>query len=181
MPSLVQVRPSLRPTGHTVVMPDATRRRRSLGLRARVTLFFSIAGLVLSIALAAITYTVARTSFINQRKDSALQIAESNANSVRLRLRNSSSLKKAIEIIQTDGDGVALLAIGDREASTVGSSFLRDDLPAELLAEIIPATGSGISQSGRARQLFTFKDRTYVVIGVTITEFDAGYFETFPV
>src|SRR5437868_4131278 len=46
------------------------RRRLSLGLRAHVTVAFAVAGLVVSLGLALITYSLAR-SFLLQQRDSA--------------------------------------------------------------------------------------------------------------
>ena len=51
--------------GHTV--PVADRQRRSLRLRTRVTLFFSLTALVAGLALAVVTYAVARTFLVDQR------------------------------------------------------------------------------------------------------------------
>ena len=48
-------------------MPVADRQRRSLRLRTRVTLFFSLTALVASLALAVVTYGVARNFLVDQR------------------------------------------------------------------------------------------------------------------
>jgi two-component system, OmpR family, sensor histidine kinase MtrB len=186
MPSLAEVRPSAPTIGHTVsVERTSSIGRRAFGLRTRVILFFSVAGLLISIALAATTYTVVRTYLFNQRKDSALSLAESNADRVRTRLRQKpgEALGKTVEIIRPEQPGgVALLTLDDKSASTRGQQFLPEDLPQALRAEIIPANpGNGVIQSGRARQFVTIDNKPYVVVGVTIAEFQAGYFETFPV
>src|SRR4029079_16320706 len=70
--------------GHTV--PVADRRRRSLRLRTRVTLFFSLTALVASLALAVVTYGVARSFLVDQRSQVILTQAVSNATSVRATL-----------------------------------------------------------------------------------------------
>jgi signal transduction histidine kinase len=183
MPSLVDARSLSRSVGHTgVVEPTASIGRRAFGLRTRVTLFFSVAGLVLSIALAAITYTVARTYLFNQRKDNAVSLAESNANDVRGRMRQGKRGQDAIETVRTDGDGVAVLVYRDDVDSLGGAGFGLQDLPAELRAEVLPSASPSlqVNQSGRARQVVVEDDKTYVAVGITIAEFQAGYFETFP-
>jgi hypothetical protein len=61
--------------GHTV--PVADRQRRSLRLRTRVTLFFSLTALVASLALAVVTYGVARNFLVDQRSQVILNQAVS--------------------------------------------------------------------------------------------------------
>ena len=64
-------------------MPVANRQRRSLRLRTRVTLFFSLTALVAGLALAVVTYAVARNFLVDQRSETILTQAVANATSVR--------------------------------------------------------------------------------------------------
>jgi two-component system, OmpR family, sensor histidine kinase MtrB len=183
MSSITQDRPLLRHIDNTGPVPVVTKSdKRAFGLRRRVTLFFSIAGLILSIALAATTYTVSRTYLFNQRKDSALSLAESNADRVRTKMKeNGFDSGKAIGSVRTDLLGSALLIYRNREFASAGAvGFNRRDLPPELLAEVV-TVDNNVQGTGRARQIVTIDDVTYVVVGVNIAEIQAAYFETFPV
>src|ERR1700712_2532236 len=73
---------------HTVAMPVAIRlrNRRKLRLRTRVTLFFSVTALVASLALAVVTYALARSVLTSQRTSVAKTQAFNNANALKTAL-----------------------------------------------------------------------------------------------
>ena len=59
---------------------------RRLGLRARITLAFTIGALLLSVLLAATTWALTRTNLLNQREDSATVVVYQNAGTVQQRV-----------------------------------------------------------------------------------------------
>ena len=63
-------------------MTESTRRR-TLRLRTRVTLFFSLTALVASLGLAVVTYAVSRSFLIEQRQQTARAQAYANAKTVK--------------------------------------------------------------------------------------------------
>ena len=62
---------------------------RRLGLRARITLAFTIGALILSVLLAATTWALTRTNLLNQREDSATVVVYQNAGTVQQRVRDT--------------------------------------------------------------------------------------------
>ena len=62
---------------------NAPRRRRTLRLRTRVTIFFSLTALVASLGLAVVTFAVARSFLIDQREQTARTEAYAHAKTVR--------------------------------------------------------------------------------------------------
>src|SRR5690606_25160200 len=66
--------------GHAGSMPTS---RRSLRLRVRVGLFFTLAALFVTILLSIVTYYSARTYLLDQRNESARSQAFANARTVR--------------------------------------------------------------------------------------------------
>ena len=72
--------------GHTVAV-STSRPKRTLRLRTRVTVFFSIATLAASLALAVVTYAVARTYLLDQRVNVAQSQGFSNAFAILTEMR----------------------------------------------------------------------------------------------
>jgi len=163
--------------GKAVAVTDNTterrRRPRSLGLRARVTVGLSLAGLVVSLGLSVITYSLARGYLLDQRDSVARTQAFLNASRVRdvLRANPSADLVQLVASIRTETGGVALLEVQDRWFSqNVG--FNQQSLPTSLREAVI----SG--ESGRQR--FGHDGEDYLAVGVHMPEPDANYFEVFP-
>ena len=147
-----------------------TPGRRAVGLRARVTLFFSLTGLVAALGLASVT----RTYLIDQRRDVARQQTIVNARLVREQLMNKTDPRDVIRSVRTESRGYALLHV---VASNLFYSqdtlrFARDDLPAEL--------SDRVEKGAAGFQYITFEGQPYVVYGVTIAQPGAHYFEVFP-
>src|SRR3954447_10362467 len=109
--------------------------RRSLGLRPRVTLAFSIAGLVSSLALATVTYVVARSYLLDQREKVAKSQAYVNAQAVQDALIDGrSEPDTVVRTVRTENDGFAILHVnkGDQYFSQDPLGFNQDSLPADL-------------------------------------------------
>ncbi len=156
--------------GHTVMVP----RRRTLSLRSRVTLYFSLTALVASVALTVVTYLLARNYLIDQRTTVAQRQAFVNARAIRDSLRVPNvDIIELIDSARTEDEGFALLRLADRgRAAPSNISRPESVYPASLLEQVA---------SGRSGwQRFTVDGRPYLAVGVSIPEVNAEYFEAFP-
>ena len=143
-------------------------------LRTRVTLFFSLTALVASLALAVVTYAVARNYLLDQRTSVAKSQAFNNAKSVRdelLRLAGDVG-DFVVEQLRTEGAGFAVVLLPGQQPITTDFRFQPDVLPPELLAAVRGGT--------RASSGSTLLGQPYLAVGVYIAAFDASYFEAFP-
>ena len=151
-------------------------RDRSLRLRTRVTLFFAFIALLAGAVLIAVTYGLARTNLLDERRTSAEQQAFENANEV------ASVLDTAPEEVglyfQTDlrpePGGFALLDSNDPTApdTCTDCGYQVEDFPERLLVEV-RGQGSGV-------QFAQIDGDPYATVGVYIARHDTGYFEAFP-
>lgn len=95
---------SVRDHGHAAAAQK--RRRFSLGLRARVTVAFAIAGLIVAVGLSLITYSLARSFLLQQRDTAARTQAYSNARFVKDRLRDPhTDVGRVVNDVRTEGGG----------------------------------------------------------------------------
>jgi len=145
-------------------------------MRARVTGFFFLTGLVGALGLASVTYAVTRSYLIDQRRDVARQQAVNNAHLIRDRLttRRSSDAGEVLQSIRTENKGYALLHLetGNKSFSQDTLSFTNADLPRELREQVL-AGSTGY-------QYYALKGQPYLAVGVSIAEPAAQYFEVFP-
>jgi len=159
--------------GHTVAVNDALARpRRTLRLRTRVTLFFSVATLAASLALAVVTYAVARNYLLDQRTSVARTQSFSNANAIRAEMRvpESVDLRAFIEQLP-ETQGFAIL-ITQTDSFFSDQRFPDEVLPTELVTNV-KAGNYGL-------QRFEANGEPFLGAGIHIAEFDALYFEGFP-
>lgn len=162
------------PVGHTGAMePNATRQRRTLRLRTRVTLFFAFTALAASLALAVVTYAVARNYLLDQRLAAAQNQAFNNAKAVRDELRApTGDIESLILQLRTEGGGFAILLLPPNRPYYSNLRFQEDVLPSALVANV----DRGIN----GYQRFDTEDDPYLGVGISIAEFDGLYFEAFP-
>ncbi|MBI4882682.1 MAG: HAMP domain-containing histidine kinase [Actinobacteria bacterium] len=144
-------------------------RRRTLRLRTRVTLFFSLTALVASLGLAVVTYAVARSFLIGEREQTARTQAYANAKTVRDQLLAEQTFE--ILNLRTESEGFPLL-VRDGVAFGVGSDHSLADFPLDLQT-LVNGGGSG-------QQRFEFDDKPYVAVGIDMPAANAQYFEAFP-
>ncbi|MEO5900598.1 MAG: HAMP domain-containing sensor histidine kinase [Ilumatobacteraceae bacterium] len=148
-------------------------RRRKLRLRTRVTLFFSVTALVASLALAVVTYALARSFLTSQRTSVAKTQAFNNANALKTSLLfNPLDIGQQVRDLRTES--AALLRVGSPGAGReylTDQSFPEDAFPGGLRRMV--AEG----QSGQQR--FSRAGEPYIAIGVYIRATDAQYFEAF--
>jgi signal transduction histidine kinase len=153
---------------------SAPKTRHRLGMRARVTVAFSLAGFLLSLGLAMFTYFLARDELLDQRDEFALQQTYTNARLLSEVLRTERSSAEALELVRPESGGYALLHAADEaEAGWFPSDirFTDADLPPALRQEVL-AGASG-------RQRFEFADDPFLAVGVSIPN-HGEYFEIFP-
>ena len=117
----------------------ANRQRRSLRLRTRVTLFFSLTALVAGLALAVVTYAVARSFLVDQRSETILTQAVANATSVRSTLLQippvpDPQVDALVKSLKRSSEGFAFLRVSGKEDPSVSdAAFPTTAYPAELL------------------------------------------------
>lgn len=151
-------------------------RRRTLRLRTRVTLFFTFIALLAGIVLIGVTYGLARSNLLGDDKASARQQAFVNADLVRSQLTDNPGEIGAFfeNELRTDPDGFAVLT----SAGPLNDRALTDllhpltDFPDELVDSV--RSGSSATQNA------AIDGADYVTVGVHIAEYDASYFEAFP-
>ena len=156
----------------------ADRQRRSLRLRTRVTLFFSLTALVAGLALAVVTYAVARNFLVDQRSETILTQAVANATSVRSTLLQippvpDPQVDALVKSLKRSSEGFAFLRISGKEDPSVSdAAFPTTAYPAELMAFV--------AQGGSATQRFSVKGDPFMAVGINIPAAHAQYFEAIP-
>ena len=150
-------------------------RRRSLRLRTRVTLFFTLTGLVASLALAVVSFALARSFLTSQRDSVARTQAANHALAVKNQLlAGPSEIRDLVLNLRTE-PGFALLVVpdGNTEREYLSDQrFLRNEFPMELRAMV----ADGIS----GQQHFARDGEAYVAVGIFVRAADAQYYEAFP-
>ena len=154
--------------GHTGAVTD--RRRRTLRLRTRVTLWFSLTALVTTLALAVVTYALARSFLIDQRLEVARNQAENNARTVRDQLLAEQDIDVARDLRNESG-GFTLL-FRDGRPFVADLSVSPESFPLELR--------TSVDQGASAQQRFELDDKPYVAVGISMPAVNAKYFEAFP-
>jgi two-component system, OmpR family, sensor histidine kinase MtrB len=155
----------------------ADRQRRSLRLRTRVTLFFSLTALVAGLALAVVTYAVARSFLVDQRSETILTQAVANATSVRSTLLqipplSDDKVDALVKSLKKGGEGFAFLRVSGKDPSVSDAAFPTTAYPAELMAYV--------AQGGSATQRFSVNGEPFMAVGISIPAAHAQYFEAIP-
>ncbi len=142
-----------------------------MSLRSRVTVTFALGALLLSVAMATITYVTVRRNFLNQSYDSATRQAFANATFIRTALRSPDVdvLSLLASVDDVPGSRSVLLHHGRWSVSSL--SMTQDDLPAELRNLVL--TGSA------ATERFNFGGEPRLVVGTPVPDTDSFYFEVF--
>lgn len=154
----------------------STPPRRTLRLRTRVTLYVSLAALAASLALAVVTYAVARNYLLDQRTSVARTQAFGNAKAIRdeLRAANTPNTAQMADFLGQlpEVGGFAILLTDGNVTIPSDIQFGTDALPGDLIGNLDRGV-SGV-------QRFDADDEAYLGVGVYIAEFDAIYVEAFP-
>lgn len=159
---------------HAVAVTDRTRPR-TLRLRTRVTLFFSLTALLASLALAVVTYAVARSFLIDQRKSVARTQAFNNAQILKTELVSKpDSIGDFFPTLRTEGKGFAwLFTKDDPKPYVTPTQFQDEDSFPRALRDTVHAGTPGLQQ-------FVLDGVPYIAVGVYIGATDSEYFEAFP-
>jgi two-component system sensor histidine kinase MtrB len=149
------------------------RSRRQLGLSVRVTTAFALGGLLVSTALATVTYGLTARYLIRQRQHSAEQQAYVDARVVRdvLVLPGTNDPTIALDAVELPSGSQAVLSFADRWYGS-GVATGRELLPAALIADV--------SKGSPARQRIDVRGRRYIAIGVPLPAARAEYYELVP-
>ncbi|MFZ4720247.1 MAG: ATP-binding protein [Ilumatobacteraceae bacterium] len=148
---------------------NTPRRRRTLRLRTRVTLFFGLTALVASLGLAVVTYAVARSFLIDTRQETARTQTFANAKIVRDQLLVENEFDP--RNLRTESGGFPVLVL-DGVTFTANASYSLDAFPVELRTVV--------SQGGTGQQRFEYLGDPYVAVGVAMPSVNAQYLEAFP-
>jgi signal transduction histidine kinase len=141
-----------------------------------VTLFFSLTALVASLALAVVTYGVARSFLVDQRSKVIEAQAISNATLVRTTLLGppipqKTAIGDLVLSLKRSGEGFAFLNVVD--IGEFGDArFQRSAFPPQLMAVV--------AQGGGATQRFSVSGEPYMAIGINIPAAHAQYYEAVP-
>lgn len=148
--------------------------RRTLRLRTRTMLFFSLTTLASSAALAVVTTLVARNYLVDQRTSAAQIQAFANANAVADVLENDpNDIGNFMQVrLRTETDGFASFLLPPSIRFVNDQRFQNVVWPQDLQTAV--ADGSS------AHQRFAVEGQPYIAVGVYIAPFDAQYFEAFP-
>lgn len=143
-----------------------------VGLRLRLTVAFAVGSLVLSAALAVLTYETARTYLLRQRENSAMRQAFVNARLLRTSLRGEApDVPRLLASLESGNEShVVLRYRGTWFGSSVGVG--RENLP--------PALRDRANAGGAARQRFALTGTPHLAVAVPVPAIDAVYFEVFP-
>ncbi len=145
------------------------RRRRTLRLRTRVTIFFSLTALVASLALAVVTFAVSRSFLIDQRSQTARTEAYAHARIVRDQLLTDSTFDAGS--LRTESGGFTVLLI-DNVPYAADARFSLDSFPIELRTLV--------TQGESGQQRYEIDGDPYVAVGISMPAANAQYFEAFP-
>ncbi len=149
----------------------ALARLPRLRLRTKVSVFFALLALVATVSLSTVTYTLARSSLLDQRTSAAESLAVSNARKVfeQLRAGGFTEDQKFQDIVRPEPDGFNLAHAG-------GTTFTADADAADAfpgaLADAVANGGSGI-------QRFRFGSQLYLGVGIALPAVNGDYFEAF--
>ncbi|CAB4878117.1 unannotated protein [freshwater metagenome] len=148
----------------------AQLRPQRVGLRTRILLIFTMGFLVLSIFLAAITFSFAKSTLVNQRDRSNVEQAYRDAGVALNDLRSSpASAQPVIDTLSRLGIGFPLLNYHDDW--TAGSARFGPEAVPALLKDRVLIDGVP------ARMIVTLDGEAVMIIGIPIPEVGAAYFE----
>jgi two-component system sensor histidine kinase MtrB len=166
--------------------PQGRRRLLRLGLRARITLSFAFGALVLSSALASITYFTARRQILSQEATSLQRQAFANAEQLYSDV-NTNGLSPAAALAEID-NATSPSASSTSALTTASFSLLYLPTSSTTPYEENPEVGprfwpksllSMAMQGTPATQFAAFHGTAHYFVGVPIPSMDAVFFETF--
>ena len=143
--------------------------RIKLGLQSRISLFFAIGGLLVSIGLSGATLVLTRQQLVESRENSASAFALTNAT----RLSNQLTPDSSVEDLPSIVDSMTKIE-GSQRLIRIGDDWLpsqeldREDLPQNILNRVSEL------EAGQLRAEINGKRR--LILGIPLQVFDAAYF-----
>lgn len=111
-----------------------------LGLRARITLAFTLSAALLSTLLAGTTWALTRENIVNQRESSATRQALDNATYISGQLTagqvDDEQLRSALNSLQTDGPSRALVRDRQQTWTNQTTAFDETAIPRSMLTQV---------------------------------------------
>jgi two-component system sensor histidine kinase MtrB len=140
-------------------------------------MFFSLTALVASLALAVVTYGVARSFLVDQRSQAILTQAVSNATSVRATLLQippppEGQVGDLVKSLKRSSEGFALLTVAGKDPLTSNAAFPGSAYPTDLV--------QFVAVGGSATKRFSVRGDPYMAVGLNIPAAHAQYFEAVP-
>ncbi len=147
-------------------------RPRRLGLRARITLTFTVGSLLLSLVLAGTTYLLTRGTLLRQREDALIEATYRNAVIVRDGLRAANpQVRRLLSGLPLRGGSNPVVERGG-QWFPLDFAFGVDALPESLRERVA---------DGRAARMRYRKDGDpYLAVGVPLHSVGASYYEIAP-
>ena len=114
-----------------------TSYKLKLGLRTRISLFFAVGGLLVSIGLSGVTLVLTRQQLIDSRENAASAFASTNAT----RLSNQLTPESSVEDLPSIVDSMTKIE-GSQRLIRIGNDWLpsqelnRDDIPRNILDRV---------------------------------------------
>ena len=148
---------------------ENTSHRLKLGLRTRISLFFAVGGLLVSIGLSGVTLVLTRQQLIDSRENAASAFASTNAT----RLSNQLTPESSVEDLPSIVDSMTKIEARQR-LIRIGIDWLpsqeldREDIPQNILNRVTEL------RAGQLRAEINGKTR--LVLGIPLQVFDAAYF-----
>ena len=156
----------------------ATSRLRPwqrLGLRAQITIVFTLGGLLLATVLSAATLYLTRQNLLDQRESDAIETLRGNASKLDGDLSpniSTTSLREIVNDLDTSQGALPLLEFGDQWLARNAGDFNQSDVP-ESLQQLVLAGNAG-------KMRVQINDRPMLVLGLPLDDFDAQYYEAIP-
>ena len=98
---------------------ETASRRLKLGLRTRISLFFAVGGLLVSIGLSGVTLVLTRQQLIDSRENAASAFASTNAT----RLSNQLTPESSVEDLPSILDSMTKIE-GSQRLIRIGNDWL---------------------------------------------------------
>ncbi len=145
-------------------------RPRRLGLRARITLTFTLGAFALSLLLAATTYGLTRSTLVRQRDNAILRQAYQNARITQNELESDpTSVQGVLARLQTPTSSRPILFFRGEWTpltSEYGESAIPEALRRRVRDDAVPA-----------RMIATVRGKPALAVGIPLPSVGASYFE----
>lgn len=148
-------------------------RPARLGLRARITLAFTLTAAVLSILLAGTTWALTRENTISQRESAATRQALRNGEVVRPLFAGSTptaqQIGETLDSLQSESPSHSLVRAPSGKYYGTSAAYGRRVIPSSLIAMV--------DDGQVARMRIAIDGEPELLVGVPLTDVDTAYFE----